>query len=883
MKLTTLFLVILTLITGCGEENGTQLPPPPPIPAPVLSQSMIVNSTVGSQQHIPIYQSVSPLKGQLLSISSVRPIHQPSSAISCPQPQINGLELIYTQSEPGVCMFEYTVTDGTTKTVNELISSASLTDHTPIKDINIDTLLGNVVSVPIVVDENAGEILSIVTILGDGVAVNDSTEIVFTPSSVGLVRIVYSLVNESASILSYKIGVINITVSDSDSTTELQAPNKEYSLPPTAEKTFSLPITNGASTSQLISVIAPYGTTATPATGRIDAGYFTNKDFTFSADSPGVYHVFYTAHDHQGHYRTGIATMKVEGNASLFARDASFFRVPSLAAFDWNVDLRSYISTDDIGSVEYISAKFDDATSGAIADNPGKIIAPTQGKPVLTYKYPGGNATGLVAIKYTVRKGNVRTSGIIFIAFGIQMPELTSVDIYPMVKIGVNVTASSDCTQCDASKTTYEWTLGHEMYQKGKELLIPWGGDGEQLVLTVTPYDTNGLRGARVSKTFKYRIVIPTMVTGNYFAFAVLKNDGTVVTWGDPLYGGNSKDVQDQLVDVKKIIGTKFAFAALKNDGTVVTWGLSEYGGNSDAVQFKLTDIQSIKGNDYAFAAIKNDGTVVTWGDPLYGGYTDDLQNKLVDVKSISYTKNAFAAILNNGKVVTWGDGSNGGDSSDVQSKLINIKFIAGSERAFAAIKYDGTAVAWGDKSYGGNIPVSAMYDIYAITDTNSAFAAVKLNGTVRTWGLSYAGGDSGNVQTQLIGVKSIVGNYASFAALKNDGTIVTWGRIVGGGNSDDVQTQLIDVKSIVGSYEAFAALKVGGRVVTWGESNYGGDSGDVQSQLVGVKFIASTSKAFAAILEYGKVVTWGDPDKGGDSSGVINELYPNVIYPVLD
>ena len=57
-------------------------------------------------------------------------------------------------------------------------------------------------------------------------------------------------------------------------------------------------------------------------------------------------------------------------------------------------------------------------------------------------------------------------------------------------------------------------------------------------------------------------------------AFAALKKDGSVVTWGDSYYGGDSSSVRDELSSgVQKIFSNPFEFAALKNDGSVVIWG----------------------------------------------------------------------------------------------------------------------------------------------------------------------------------------------------------------------------------------------------------------------------------------------------------------------
>jgi hypothetical protein len=71
------------------------------------------------------------------------------------------------------------------------------------------------------------------------------------------------------------------------------------------------------------------------------------------------------------------------------------------------------------------------------------------------------------------------------------------------------------------------------------------------------------------------------------YAFAALKADGSVITWG---FGGDSSAVASQLSSgVSQIFSTDYAFAALKTDGSVVTWGSGEYGGNSSAVASQLS------------------------------------------------------------------------------------------------------------------------------------------------------------------------------------------------------------------------------------------------------------------------------------------------------
>ena len=56
---------------------------------------------------------------------------------------------------------------------------------------------------------------------------------------------------------------------------------------------------------------------------------------------------------------------------------------------------------------------------------------------------------------------------------------------------------------------------------------------------------------------------------------------------GDPDFGGDSSEVQDQLRHVQQIQVTERAFAAILADRSVVTWGHPGYGGDSSEVGSK--------------------------------------------------------------------------------------------------------------------------------------------------------------------------------------------------------------------------------------------------------------------------------------------------------
>ena len=72
-------------------------------------------------------------------------------------------------------------------------------------------------------------------------------------------------------------------------------------------------------------------------------------------------------------------------------------------------------------------------------------------------------------------------------------------------------------------------------------------------------------------------------------AFAALRADGSLVTWGTGASGGNSSTVANKLngtTDVIQVFSTRYAFAALCADGSVVTWGSQPSGGDSSAVTY---------------------------------------------------------------------------------------------------------------------------------------------------------------------------------------------------------------------------------------------------------------------------------------------------------
>jgi Ca2+-binding RTX toxin-like protein len=371
--------------------------------------------------------------------------------------------------------------------------------------------------------------------------------------------------------------------------------------------------------------------------------------------------------------------------------------------------------------------------------------------------------------------------------------------------------------------------------------VITWGNWNSGGDSTAVAADLNGTNDVvEVFSTQEGALDAPGGTQGG--AFAALRADGSVVTWGDSYFGGDSSTVAAQLdgtIDVTQVFSTWVAFAALRADGSVVTWGDSSFGGNSSTVAPQIdgtNDVTEVFSTGRAFAALRADGSVVTWGDSSYGGNSSAVSAQVDgtnDVVRVFSANTAFAALREDGSVVTWGNSWGGGNSSSVAAQLngtIDVTQVFSTWVAFAALREDGSVVTWGDSSYGGSSSTVAAQldgtnDVVQVFSTWSAFAALRADGSVVTWGDSSSGGNSSAVAAQLDGTIDVVQvfstKYGAFAALRADGSVVTWGRATDGGNSSSVAAQLngtIDVTQVFSTDRAFAALRADGSVVAWGD-----------------------------------------------------------------
>jgi alpha-tubulin suppressor-like RCC1 family protein len=427
---------------------------------------------------------------------------------------------------------------------------------------------------------------------------------------------------------------------------------------------------------------------------------------------------------------------------------------------------------------------------------------------------------------------------------------------------------------------------------------------------TFSPSLTIGFRGSIIESVYGGNFSIASgkiwyQGNGQEFpnssAFAALKTDGSVVTWGLDYAGGNSTEVAGNLTsNVTAVYSTSSAFAALKTNGSVVTWGNAYAGGDSTEVAGNLTsEVTAVYSNEQAFAALKTDGSVVTWGNSFSGGDSSALAGNLSsNVTAVYSNQSAFAARKTDGSVVAWGDASSGGNFSISSvdeswtpintpaygNLTSNVTAVHSTARAFAALRTDGSVATWGSAYDGGDsteVAGNLTSNVTAVYSNFYAFAALKTDGSVVTWGSAYYGGDSTAVASSLTSnVTAVYSTPHAFAALKSNGSVVTWGASSAGGNSAAVAANLTsNVTAVYSASYAFAALKTDGSVVTWGDAANGGNSTAVAASLASnVTAVYSTENAFAALKTDGSVVTWGDGSGGGNSTAVASNLSSNVM-----
>ena len=244
---------------------------------------------------------------------------------------------------------------------------------------------------------------------------------------------------------------------------------------------------------------------------------------------------------------------------------------------------------------------------------------------------------------------------------------------------------------------------------------------------------------------------IVQVAAGNTVSVALME-DGTVWTWGDNLYDGNSAayiKTKDQYVlqtifrtetnqpkikkadidDVVYVEAGYYMIAAIRKDGSLWTWGYNAYGalGNGinfatpdeefpvDSTPYKILDnVESVSLGDTWGMAVKKDGTLWVWGQNIggvlcngefTGGHSCEPAKIMDDVTAAAAGGKHGLALKKDGSVWVWGSnehGQLGNDDDSVEFSVKPIKVMDGAAQISAGylhsavLKKDGSLWFWG-------------------------------------------------------------------------------------------------------------------------------------------------------------------------------------------
>ena len=269
------------------------------------------------------------------------------------------------------------------------------------------------------------------------------------------------------------------------------------------------------------------------------------------------------------------------------------------------------------------------------------------------------------------------------------------------------------------------------------------------------------------------------------------------------------------MTGVRSVTEGIYAKYAVRDDGTVLAWGNNTYGslGNGTVTPTQvltpteipgLTGVVSMSATSYGSQfALKADGTVWSWGNNTYGelGIGTTLASAsprqvtgLTGVMALTVDGNSVFAVKSDGTVRAWGrnDYAQLGNATFVNSStpvqvagLVGVKSLAPSPGGVIfALRIDGTLWRWGGLSgYNTPLPAVAVPHISGIRSLVASRApgtvyALKSDGTLWTDTTSF---DHFAPIAGLSGVKSVRANTRdggpdSAFAVKTDGTVWSWG-----------------------------------------------------------------------------------------------------------
>jgi len=459
-----------------------------------------------------------------------------------------------------------------------------------------------------------------------------------------------------------------------------------------------------------------------------------------------------------------------------------------------------------------------------------------------------------------------------------------------------------DCNLCDGYQLSYSWYLDNQADPISTEnSYIPGDNYAFEIIRVVVGVLDGGQVLAEKSVLLNLDRVVD--IVGNSGAFAALRSDGSVHTWGSIEYGGDSASVQSKLKNIKEIIPAPSAFIAITQNDEKVVWGNENNGGKvpegydlSNAISVVGTKPLGVYQDEWgSFAALMNDGAVLTWGNSRAGKIEEEITN----ARQIFALNGGFAAVNNQNNVKFWFEESVSevivgepivsianvyntvsiltesgkvivdGTMLPEEENLENIIKLISNERSFSAIKEDGSVIAWGHSSWGGNVETASgnLINIIDIQALNYSYVALASDGNVIVWGQDQLLQDYEAASALLFDIKEVQVAGDAVIALRSDGTAISFGGELDSLYSVPSETRLIEgIHKVFTAEHAVSAITKNGNVVSWGNESYGGFSKPLDHLSGNINDIQATRSSIAVLDKNNNVYSWGGNNFKGDA-----------------
>lgn len=430
-----------------------------------------------------------------------------------------------------------------------------------------------------------------------------------------------------------------------------------------------------------------------------------------------------------------VPIMAVKGNGSLIASGDSTPSTSDFTDFGYSSlsipITKSFTITNTGTSPLNLTGSPKVAISGSsnftISAQPVSPVAATSGTTTFTITFtPSGSASGTRTATVSIANNDATKNPYTFAIQGsVGTPPLASGSV---VAWGNNAAGQTTRTATTSSPyaaianpvvgvsgvTALAAGASHSVALKSDGTVELWGDDsfGQRSTMPA------GLSGVKAIAAGKYHTV-------------ALKQDGTLVAWGDnskgqttgtkttsspyaktanPVFTTDTPPVL--LSGVIAIAAGDYHTVALKNDGSVVAWGDNAYG-QTTVPYGAESRVTAIAAGGTHTMALKKDGTVVAWGNNRSGQVTgiasygeaiaDPVKlngSVLSGVIAIAAGEEHSVALLSNGTVKAWGDNRAMQSIVPVEAQSGVTAIAAGSHHT-VAMKSDGTVVVWGWNTSG--------------------------------------------------------------------------------------------------------------------------------------------------------------------------------------